>query len=197
MSSERREYFRVEDKVALDYRIVSGAEVDTLRKKIMTNTAGRFTTASDFDTISHQIGHAMHTVKAETPEVARVLDALDKKLNTLAQMMVSEEIKLDDYVAREANVSAGGIAFRSEHEIQAGDLLETRIVLLPAMIGILTISRVVYCERVEDENRKLPWQVAINHEVFRESDRELMVRHVMGKETERLRKRRHLVSDIN
>ncbi|MEE9494180.1 MAG: PilZ domain-containing protein [Gammaproteobacteria bacterium] len=194
MSSERREYFRVNDKVALDYRIINGSDLDMLRKKIMNNTAGRFTTASDFDTISHQLGHAIQTVKAESPEVAHCLNAIDKKLNTLAQIMVSDEIKLDDYVAREANISAGGIAFRAAHQIELGGLLETRIVLLPSMIGILTVSRVIVCDHVNDEDKKLPWRIAVSHEVLREADRELMVRHVMSKETERLRKRRHLMT---
>jgi len=33
MSEERREYFRIDDEVALDYRLISEAEAERLREK--------------------------------------------------------------------------------------------------------------------------------------------------------------------
>ena len=64
------------------------------------------------------------------------------------------------------------------------------MVLFPSMIGILTISRVIHCERMDDGNSQFPWQVAVEYEHLRETDRELLVRHIMAKETEQLRAQR-------
>ena len=61
------------------------------------------------------------------------------------------------------------------------------MVLFPALVGIVTISRVVSCSRMEDDNTRFPWQVAVEYEHLRETDRELLVRHIMSKETEQLR----------
>ena len=195
MNKERREYFRINDEVVLDYRLVNEADLDTLRETIESPVPDRFTTASSFAASSRQIAHAFHSVQNDSPEVARCLQALDHKLNTLAQLFVAEEIRLDERTAQDVNLSAGGLAFRAQSQINQGALLETRLVLLPSLMGILMVSRVVHCERVNDGDLQFPWQIAVSYEILRESDRELLVRHVMTRETELLRNRRLQNSD--
>lgn len=190
MSDERREYFRIEDEVALDYRLIDGAEVDQLLERIKSRLVDRFTAASSFAATSRQMTHVMYKIQTQTPELARCLQAIDQKLNMIAQMFVSEEIELNQKPTREVSLSAGGIAFRAQHEIDTGSLLELRMVLFPALVGILTVSRVVHCQRVDDDNTQFPWQIAVEYEHLRESDRELLVRHIMAKETEQLKSRR-------
>ena len=87
-------------------------------------------------------------------------------------------------------LSAGGLAFHSQHEISTGSLLEMRMVLFPSLVGILSLSRVIHCERVSDTNVQFSWQLAIAFAHLLESDRELLVRHVMAKQTRALRAER-------
>ncbi|WP_455233913.1 PilZ domain-containing protein [Thiogranum longum] len=187
MSDERREYFRIDDEIALDYRVIDQTEVEQLVDKIKSRLVDRFTAASSFAATSRQMAHAIHKVQNQSPELARCLQALDQKLNLIAQMFVSEEIHLEEQATREVNISAGGVAFRAQHEMAPGSLLELRMVLFPSLVGILTVSRVVQCEPADDGNRQFPWQIAVEYEHLRESDRELLVRHIMSKETQRLR----------
>ena len=190
MSDERREYFRIDDEIALDYRMINGDEVDGLLERIQSRVVDRFTAASSFTATSRQMTHLIHKIQNQQPELSRCLQAIDQKLNMLAQLFVSEEIKLNEQPTREVNLSAGGVAFRSQHEIVTDSLLELRMVLFPSLVGIRTVSRVIHCERMNDENRQFPWQVAVVYEHVRESDRELLVRHIMSKETEKLRTQR-------
>lgn len=187
MSDERREYFRIEDEIALDYRLISEDEVDGLMEKIQSRLVDRFTAASNFTATSRQMAHLIHKIQNQSPELSRCLQAIDQKLNMIAQLFVSEEIELNENSTREVNLSAGGVAFRSQHEIKTDSLLELRMVLFPSMVGILTVSRVIHCERSDDDNQQFPWQVAVVYEHLRETDRELLVRHIMSKETEQLR----------
>jgi len=190
MSDERREYFRIDDEVALDYRPIDEADIDALSDRIHARFPDRFTVASSFTATSRQMTQALHKVQNQSPELVRCLQAIDQKLNMLAQLFVSEEMHLDQQPTREVNLSAGGLAFRSQHEIRTGSLLEMRIVLFPSLIGILTLSRVIHCEPISDTNVDFPWQVAVNFEQLRERDRELLVRHVMAKQTRQLRAER-------
>jgi hypothetical protein len=187
MNDERREYFRIDDEVALDYRLIREDEVDRLQEKIQSRVLDRFTAASSFAATTRQMTHVMHKVQTESPELARCLQTLDQKLNMVAQLFVSEEMQLNEQQTREVNLSAGGVAFRSQHEIDEDSLLELRMVLFPSLVGILTVSRVIHCERVNDDNQLFPWQVAVVYEHLRESDREHLVRHIMAKETRQLR----------
>ncbi|MEA2080696.1 MAG: PilZ domain-containing protein [Pseudomonadota bacterium] len=190
MSEERREYFRIDDEVVLDYRQIGEGEADRLREKIESRLVDRFTAASSFTATSRQMTHVIHKVQNQSPELARCLQAIDQKLNMIAQLFVSEEINLHEQPIREVNLSAGGIAFRARHEISIDSLLELRMVLFPSLLGILTISRVNQCERVDDGNLKFPWQIAVVYEHLRETDRELLVRHIMSRETQQLRSRK-------
>jgi hypothetical protein len=187
MSDERREYFRIADEIALDYRLIKQGEVDELIERMQSRLVDRFTAASSFAATSRQMAHVIHKVQSDSPELARCLQALDQKLNMIAQLFVSEEMDLEEQPTRQVNLSAGGVAFRAQHELPVGSLLELRMVLFPSMVGVLTISRVIHCERSDDDKSQFPWQVAVEYEHLRETDRELLVRHIMSKETERLR----------
>ena len=190
MSDERREYFRIADEIALDYRLLKDEEVDGLLERMRSRLMDRFTAASSFAATTRQMAHLIHKVQTESPELARCLQAIDQKLNMIAQLFVSEQMALDDQPTREVSLSAGGVAFRAQHELRTDSLLELRMVLFPSMIGILTISRVIHCERMDDGNSQFPWQVAVEYEHLRETDRELLVRHIMSNETEQLRAQR-------
>ncbi|MFZ0468053.1 MAG: PilZ domain-containing protein [Thiogranum sp.] len=190
MSDERREYFRIADEIALDYRLLKDKEVDGLLERMRSRLVDRFTAASSFAATTRQMAHLIHKVQTQSPELARCLQAIDQKLNMIAQLFVSEQMALDDQPTREVSLSAGGVAFRAQHELRTDSLLELRMVLFPSMIGILTISRVIHCERMDDGNSQFPWQVAVEYEHLRETDRELLVRHIMSKETEQLRAQR-------
>jgi hypothetical protein len=187
MSDERREYFRIEDEIALDYRLISEDEAHQLQERMRSRLVDRFTAASSFAATTRQMAHVIHKVQTESPELARCLQAIDHKLNMIAQLFVSEEMGLNEQPTREVNLSAGGVAFRAQHEIKVGSELELRMVLFPSLVGILTISRVIHCEPTSDGNTQFPWQVAVAYEHLRETDRELLVRHIMSKETEQLR----------
>lgn len=187
MSDERREYFRIADEIALDYRPVKEQEVEQLMERMQSRLVDRFTAASSFAATTRQMAHVIHKVQTDSPELARCLQAIDQKLNMIAQLFVSEEMGLEDQPTRQVTLSAGGVAFHAQHELPAGSLLELRMVLFPSMVGILTISRVIHCERSHDDDSPFPWQVAVEYEHLRETDRELLVRHIMAKETEQLR----------
>ena len=190
MNEERREYFRIDDEVVLDYRLVKGDELDQLLERIRSQVVDRFTAASSFASTTRQMAHLIHRIQADSPDLARCLQAIDQKLNMIAQLFVSEEVEENQHPTREVNLSAGGVAFRSQHEIPVDSLLELRMVLFPSLVGIITISRVIHCERTGEGDPRYPWMVAVEYEHLKESDREALVRHVMARETEQLRRRR-------
>jgi len=187
MSDERREYFRIADEIVLDYQLIREDDIDRLLERLQSSLVDRFTAASSFMATTRQMMQVIHKVQADSPELARVLQAIDQKLNMIAQLFVSEEMGLEDQPSRQVTLSAGGVAFRTQQQIPAGTLLELRMVLFPSMVGILTVSRVIHCERMDDGNQQFPWQVAVEYEHLRENDRELLVRHIMSKETAQLR----------
>jgi len=187
---ERREYFRIEDQVLLEHRPISEAEIEPLRLRLADRIPDRFTVAANFATNSRTMNRILHGFSTRSPELARYLRMMDQKLNQLARLFVMEEMGLTVESALRVNLSAGGMVFPARSEIEPGTLLEMRFALLPEMIGVLAAARVVYCERAATGYPDHPWQVAVEYECIRETDRDLLCAHIMSRETELLRQRR-------
>ena len=187
---ERREYFRIEDQVLLEHRPIDEAELESLRLRLADRIPDRFTVAANFATHSRAMNRILHGFSARSPELARYLRIMDQKLNQLARLFVMEEMALGVESALRVNLSAGGMVFPARSEIEPGALLELRFALLPEMIGVLAAARVVYCERAATGHPDHPWQVAVEYECIRETDRDLLCAHIMSRETELLRQQR-------
>ena len=188
-SEDRREYFRLDDEVLLDYTRVDEEQLAGLRERIYDRSVDRFRVAATFATSSRSMSRTLSGFSTSQPDLARYLKQLDQKLNQLARLFVIEEMNATEHAVIRVNLSAGGLVFPSATEFSPGDLLQIRLALLPAMTGILSVARVVYCERSTDSSG-LPWQVAVEYHYIRESDRDLICSHMMSREAEQLREQR-------
>lgn len=189
-SEERREYFRIDDQVLLNLRPIVEADVAAVRERILDRVPDRFTVAANFAVNSRATARLLHGLASGSPDAARYMRLMDQKLNQLARLFVLDEVERGDYPLLNVNLSAGGLVFPSRHEFAAGELVEMRMVLYPDMVGILTVSRVIYCERFANQPGDFPWQIAVEYEHIRESDRDLLCSHIMVRETELLRQQR-------
>lgn len=189
-SQERREYFRIDDQVLLNLRPITEAEVAAVRERIMERMPDRFTVAANFAVNSRATARLLHGLASSSPDAARYMRLMDQKLNQLARLFVLEEVERGDYPRLNVNLSAGGLVFPTRCEFAAGDLLEMRMVLYPDLVGVLTVARVIYCERLANQPGEFPWQVAVEYAHIRESDRDLLCSHIMARETELLRQQR-------
>ena len=190
----RREYFRIDDQVLLSVRPVDAAEAgelaDQINERIPDRKApDRFAVTASFAVNSRVMARLLHGISTDSPDVARYLKLMDQKLHQLARLFVLDEVENGDYPQLEVNISAGGLVFPSRVAFPPEALLETRIILLPNLTGILTVARVVYCEAAADPG-DFPWRVSVEYLHIRESDRDLLCSHIMLRETELLRRQR-------
>lgn len=190
MNDERREFFRIRDRVVLEYRAITPAEMECVLLRIRDEVPDRFTAAASFAGSSRQMKHLLQNLSGQSPDLALCLQALDKKINLLAQLLVAETMHVEGAFLREVSLSAGGMAFNAEREFRPGDLLETRLVLFPSLTGILAVAKVVSCERRGEVNGGMPWRLAVEYEYIREPDRDLLIKHLFTLQAERLRAQR-------
>jgi len=195
-SAERREYFRIDDEVQLKVRPIGEADVAAIDARINDKMPDRFTVAANFAVSSRQMSRVLHSFAADTPDVGRYLKMVDQKLNHLARLFVLEESARGDFLPMHVNLSAGGLVFPSPVEHVPGTLLEISMVLHPSITGILSMSKVVYCERLVEAARGYPWQIAVEYSHIREADRDLLVSHIINRETELLRRQRDEDSEV-
>jgi hypothetical protein len=180
-SKERREFLRVEEQVVLNYRVVTEEEAAAVAARLNAPCPDRFTVAARFESSTTGMAHLLHGLAGRLPEVAACVRVLDQKLNDLARLLLVQETDCSSEPPRLASLSAGGLAFGSREQLAEGDLLELKLVLPGAMIGILTVARVVHVEHLPGAGFTggYPWWVGVQYLHIRESDRDLLVKHVM------------------
>ncbi len=190
--AERREFFRIEDEVVLSYRVTGEEELDALIRNLREGMPNRFSASANFMATSRQMNGLLRKIHGQTPDLARYLEALDRKLNMLAQLFVVEEIEHNDQPTREVSLSAGGMSFQARGPLVVGDHLEVKLVLFPSLTGILTVGSVVYCEKLPQADAEFPYRVAVEFSSLQDNERDLLVKHILNKQTEQLRREREL-----
>jgi hypothetical protein len=188
--SERRNYFRVDDEVILQYRQVSEDMLEASSRSEGDVPVDGFTLGGRFATLNQELIPLMREIESESVATARYLAALDNKLNILAQVLLNQELAVADNLTRKVNIGAGGIAFTSDSLLKMGSVLELRMILLPEMIGLTIFGQVVANGTAENDSSGFQYRNSVEFVGLREADRDLIACHVRRREQEALRKGR-------
>lgn len=187
---ERREFFRVEDEVSLHYQVVKTDELDAKRKRLDQDLDSDFTIIGSLAAITHDMAGVLRKVESSAPEVARYLNALDRKIELLGRAFLGHSSDLSEQSARAVNLSASGMAFYTPEPIAVGGVLELRLLLFPSYTGMLIYAEVVACERVEMPGTNRFYCTRVNFTYLRDNDRDVLIRHVLQRQSELLRRQR-------
>ncbi len=187
-NDDRRDFFRIDDNVVLTYRQVPQDQLPKALKTLGENLCDAFTLAATFDGLTQQ-NRALHQrVYLESAAVAQYLDALERKLDMLARVLMLREMGVDEKQTRRVNLSAGGMEFHTGDPLSPGAILEMKFVVFPSRIGILAGGEVIRCDADPEYDDTHPYKVAVKFRHLRESDRQLLIKHVLGKQASQLRR---------
>jgi c-di-GMP-binding flagellar brake protein YcgR len=188
-TAERRTFFRVDDSVSLSYHQVSEKEMDERMDRVEMELEGNFTVMSSIASINQNMAGIMHRIEGDEPDIAEYLKAINTKIEILGRALLSKDSDLVEQPAQPVNLSASGMAFYSSEPLEKGALLELRLLLMPSFTGIITFGEVVGSDSVDDAEG-YSFFIRLNFIHMRENDRDLLIRHVIKRQGEYLRKRR-------
>ena len=189
-TAERRNFFRVDDSISLSYQEISDGELEDRKEQIAIELEGNFTVMSSIASINQNMALVMHRIESAEPDVAEYLKAINNKIDILGRALLSYDNDMVEQPAQPVNLSASGLAFYSSEPVTRGALLELRLLLVPSFTGIITFGEVVGCDPVDEAVGGFSYFVRINFMHMRENDRDLLIRHVVKRQGEMLRKRR-------
>ncbi|HOJ44167.1 MAG TPA: PilZ domain-containing protein [Syntrophorhabdaceae bacterium] len=182
---ERREFFRIDDRLTLKFRIIDEEEFRYLEDII------RFSPASSFlDT--HELSFLkkieLNEEKNKDP-VYTYLKIIDRKLDLILDMLAerSQEDSPYNTIQTEVNLSASGVRFSSEIPVKKDDLMEL-IIILPVYphMRISALCRVVRT-KINAKNGYKIYEVSLQFVVINEGNRDVLIRYILAKEREMLR----------
>jgi hypothetical protein len=178
MKDERRRFYRIEDIVGIKTEVIPQQQVQQKLEQFWDDQH-EFSLRNRFNFELDQHLADLRHIKTSMPEVGRYLEVLQKQLDMLTEKMLEDE---DEFVdkEKEVNLSAQGISFYSEEIVHPGEIIEMNLKLLPGHQRIVVFSKVIHCEKDKDEQGK--YKVALDFEHIHEADREILVKHIHGKQ---------------
>lgn len=192
--ADRRNYYRIDDEVFLEYRVIEKKQVQELLAGLHSRTHSHNNLVSDINDLSRQTHAQLKNIKKSHPVIARYLGALDEKISLIAQHVSAMEGTGRGKPNRRVNISAGGLAFYSQGQFAPESLLAVSLKLFPSHREILSYGPVVYCNFEPDVEPSMPYRTAINFTFMRETDREALITHILDKQFTAVRAQRHSVT---
>lgn len=177
---ERREYFRITDRLLVEVREIDYEESLELGKNLQQ---------CDLlpDSENDSASRSFRPPAFDRNELYEFLEVLDRKLNTILELLLKKDERFYNEYA-DVNISAAGLRYRSEKHLPEGAYVDLRIVL-PYFPNprIAAVGMVVRSSRSETEECRDAWETAIKFVAISERHRDVLINYVFAKEREQLR----------
>ena len=183
LSDERREWIRIDDRVLLEYRLLTDpAEGPTPGIPPVSDEAISAVIAKPTSDLLLRSGEQL----AESPLLPWIM-----KVDWLLEILVKQLAKMQPEgiaIAQVADVtlSGGGIGFLSPRRFAVDDTLKLKIIL-PPFIQIHTTARVIRSIQAKDG---INYDIATEFIQLNPDDQEHLIRHIIQAQAEQLRSRR-------
>jgi hypothetical protein len=171
--SERREYFRVEDRARFRYRVVEAQSIGTTPADSHFDDAELFWLMRELRTIDRENHNVLRSLAEQNRELGSYLRTLNRKIELLAGAILSLDPDRGDEQPQDISLSEGGMSFLAEPKLSVGSTLALELTLLPAQIGVACYGEVI-ANRDEP-----PARTVIRFVQLRDADRQLIARHIL------------------
>ena len=184
LSDERREWLRIDDRVLLEYRLLTETvDVPTSGLPPATNEAITAAIAKPTADLLLRSGEQL----AQSPLLPWMMKMdwlLEVILKTLATMQ-PDGIAIAQVA--DVTLSGGGIGFISPRKFAVDDILSLKVIL-PPFTPIHTTARVIRSTLAKDG---MQCDIASEFTQISPDDREHLIRHIIQRQAEQLRGRRN------
>lgn len=179
--SERRRFFRINDRVGVAYRVLTEAEANSRQEQDAQPVDTQSLLARYEQTIDQLLP------QVESKLMAELLGTLNKKLNCIiAQLELDSQLVRDiAHKVREVNISACGMAFVAEEAVMPGKLLSLDLLLRPEGTQLATYGQVLSCEAIDEGH-----YLRINFISLSPFDQELLIQHIVRRQGWLIREQR-------
>lgn len=185
--SDRREFFRINDTVVIEYAVVSKDDTEQQPNHSHQLNIDESSDKIQLRNIQNNLNHLFDSINQADREIARALRLLDDKINLLTQALYRQSHPITPEALVEANLSGGGIAFMVEEPVSEKETVEIYLQLLPSGTQINAIAKVISCDKIDGADPSIPYHLRLAFTHMDEQDRNLLVKHTLNRQAEALR----------
>ncbi|MBV1961859.1 MAG: PilZ domain-containing protein [Immundisolibacteraceae bacterium] len=181
-SSERREYFRVDDDVRISYREIDEETTEELTRAIRSGLPGAFQLRAELENSDHELEYARRQLGDLPQSLQRYLQLLDQKVGQLSQVVELLAGNPETASIYEVSLSGGGIAMPVPNALAIAQMVELCIQISGGSGAIHALAEVTDC-RVEGDK----YHVALEFRCIDEEDQEAIIRRTVQRQAEQIR----------
>lgn len=180
-ASDRRRYFRINDEVGINYRVL---EADELAQRD-GNLVQQAQVLEQLEVHDARISELLQKMGNRDPLLTQVLEALDRKLQYVVQQLQLEARMTRQlaYRVHEVSISACGLAVILPEQMEQRAVLELQLSLLPG-------ERQIKCHGLVIESRMLPGSDGYNTRIdffdMAPRDQETLIQHIVQRQSQML-----------
>jgi hypothetical protein len=176
---DRREYYRIEDSIALEIRSLSA--VEAAGQEVLQDASPLFNLLSELHLSEFESQHLLRQISERDRNLAAFLKSQNKRIDLLSQVIaitVLGQIGEPQPVI----ISEGGIDFQNPTPFAAGTHLSVKLVLMPQALGLLLRAKVTHCDRKGDS-----YGIGTEFQNPTDAQRQLLARYILQKQAQERR----------
>ncbi|EJN21159.1 MULTISPECIES: PilZ domain-containing protein [Pseudomonas] len=176
---DRREYYRIEDAIALEIRPLSAPEA--AGQEVLQDASPLFNLLSELHLSEFESQHLLRQISERDRTIAAFLKSQNKRIDLLSQV-VALTVLGQIGEPQPVILSEGGIDFQHPTPIATGAHLSVKLVLMPQALGLLLRARVTHCDRKGEG-----YDVGTEFEYLSDAQRQLLARYILQRQAQERR----------
>ena len=174
--ADRREYYRIEDVIALEITPLSAPEAAS--DEVLQDASPLFNLLSELHLSEFEAQHLLRQVSERERSISSYLKVLNKRIDLLSQVVAQTVLgKIGEL--QPVKLSEGGIEFHHPKAYPPGSHLSVKLVLMPQALGLLLRARVTHCEA-----RSSDYEIGTEFEAITDAQRQLLARYILQKQAQ-------------
>jgi hypothetical protein len=169
--AERREYYRIEDRIALEITPLSGAG------NAPPEESPLFSLLSELHLSEFESQHLLRQLGEANRGLSGFLKAQNKRIDLLSQVlahMLMGSLSQPQPVV----ISEAGLDFQHPTRYAPGTHLDLKMAFPPQALGMMLRARVVHCDTLANGN----FAIGVEFEGSTDAQRQLLARYVLQKQ---------------
>ena len=176
---ERREYYRIDDMIALQIKPLSGP--DAASKEVLLDDSPLFNLLSELHLSEFESQHLLRQRGERDRTLAAFLKVQNKRMDLLSQVM-AQSLLGEIGAPQPVIISEGGIDFQHPTVLAPGSHLAVKLVLMPQALGLLLRAKVTHCDP-----KGSGFDVGTEFESMTDAQRQLLARYILQKQAQERR----------
>ncbi|RLK50707.1 PilZ domain-containing protein [Alkalispirillum mobile] len=177
---ERRQYFRIEDTLAISWVTVPEGRVQAVMEQLRREEDQGIEADEAFAALSRR---AEKLRRVQEPELRALFELLEQRLEMLADRVLHWDRRHSRADLQQVNLSAGGVAFQTVQPVLVGENIVVKLGLLEMGRTVFAGGKVVRCH----EDSPGQWGVAVAFHHINEEDQQKLLQYTLHKQSQQIK----------